>query len=153
MKLIIAEKPSLARNIVAGIGRAQLKYAEEHRDRKEKIYRRYEEGFKGLPVSMNPYEEGTKPNFWLSCMLIDEGCAVDPMTVMQALADANVEARPIWKPMHMQPIYREHPFVSAEDNCDIGADLFARGLCLPSDNKMTPEEQDVIIEAVKNCFR
>lgn len=152
-------------NIVAGIGRGQLLHIEEHRNLKEKIYRRYEEGLKSLPLKMNPYLEYSKPNFWLSCILIDRGVNVTPEQIRLKLEDANIEARPIWKPMHMQPIYRTNPFVTVEGNgrgrtnayikgsgIDVGADIFRRGLCLPSDNKMKPEEQDRIIEIIHRCF-
>ena len=138
-------------NIVAGIGRGQLVHVDDHVQRKEKIYRRYEEGLKGLPVTMNPYLESTAPNFWLSCMLIDEGCAVDPMTVMKKLDEANVECRPIWKPMHMQPVFKDRDFVSAS-NTPVSESIFARGLCLPSDIKMTEEEQDYVISVIRSCF-
>ena len=138
-------------NVVAGIGRGQLLHIEEHRNLKEKIYRRYEAAFKGLPIKMNPYIKNTKPNFWLSCMLIDENCDVDPMDVMQKLSDANVEARPIWKPMHMQPVFKNNDFISAYDS-SVGENIFKKGLCLPSDIKMTEEEQDAVIEIIKSCF-
>ena len=152
-------------NIVAGIGRGQLLHIEEHRNLKEKIYRRYEEGLKSLPLKMNPYLEYSKPNFWLSCILIDRGVNVTPEQIRLKLEDSNIEARPIWKPMHMQPIYRTNPFVTVEGNgrgrtnayikgsgIDVGADIFRRGLCLPSDNKMTEEQQDRIIEIIHRCF-
>ena len=138
-------------NVVAGIGRGQLLHLEEHRDAKEAIYRRYEQGLANLPVRMNPYLAESTPNFWLSCMLIDEDCSVDPMTVMQALADANVEARPIWKPMHSQPVFADCDFITAADT-PLDERIFARGLCLPSDIKMTTEEQDGVIEMIRNCF-
>ena len=153
-------------NIVAGIGRGQLLHIEEHRNLKEKIYRRYEEGLKSLPLKMNPYLEYSKPNFWLSCILIDRGVNVTPEQIRLKLEDANIEARPIWKPMHMQPIYRTNPFVTVEGNgrgrsnayisgsgVDVGADIFRRGLCLPSDNKMTAGEQERVIEIIHRCFR
>lgn len=138
-------------NVVAGIGRGQLLHLEEHRDAKEAVYRRYEQGLADLPVTMNPYVAESNPNFWLSCMLIDDGCDVDPMTVMQALADANAEARPIWKPMHMQPVFANCDFVTA-GGAPVDESVFARGLCLPSDIKMTAEEQDGVIEIIKSCF-
>jgi len=171
-------------NVIAGVVRGQMPYLEEHIAQKKAIYERYKEGFKGLPVSMNPYDENTmEPNFWLSCLLIDEdamckqvrsdneACYVKeagktcPTEILEKLAAINAEGRPIWKPMHMQPMYRMHPFITREGSgrgttnayiagkgVDVGADIFARGLCLPSDNKMTPEEQDVIIEVIRNCF-
>lgn len=148
-------------NVIAGVVRGQFPHLEEHIAQKRAIYERYKEGFKGLPVSMNPFDAANSvPNFWLSCMLIDrEAIAANgacepgkttPAAVLQAIADMNAEGRPIWKPMHMQPMYKNHPFVSA--NGDVGADIFARGLCLPSDNKMTPEQQNAIIETIKECF-
>ena len=138
-------------NVVAGIGRGQLKHLEDHRDRKEAIYRRYEEGLRDLPVTMNPYLECTKPNFWLSCFTVNEGCDVDPLKIMEKLAEYNVEARPIWKPMHMQPVFEGYDFISAEEN-PVNEEIFARGLCLPSDIKMTEEEQQYVIDIIRSCF-
>ena len=171
-------------NVIAGVVRGQIPHLEEHIAQKKAIYERYKEGFKDLPVTMNPYDpDECEPNFWLSCLLIDrdamckqvrsdsEACYVPekgkscPTQILEALAAHNAEGRPIWKPMHMQPIYRMHPFVTAEGDgraktnayiagsgVDVGADIFARGLCLPSDNKMTPQEQDRVIQIVRSCF-
>ena len=172
-------------NVIAGVVRGQLPYLEEHIAQKKAIYERYKEGFKNLPVKMNPYnEKDTEPNFWLSCIIIDKEAMckqvrgeqdvlyIDepgkscPTQILEAIAALNAEGRPIWKPMHMQPIYRMNAFITSTGNgrarsnayiketgmVDVGADIFDRGLCLPSDNKMTPEQQDVIIEAVKKCF-
>ncbi len=138
-------------NIVAGVGRGQLKHLDSHRDLKEKIYRRYEEGLKDLPVKMNPYLDYTKPNFWLSCMLIDKDCGVDPMHVFEKLKEVDAESRPIWKPMHMQPVFADRDYITV-DGTSVNEDIFARGLCLPSDIKMTEEEQDLVIETIKSCF-
>ena len=138
-------------NVVAGIGRGQLLHLDEHRDLKEKIYRRYQKAFADLPVQMNPYLDNTKPNFWLSCMLIDEGVNVSPADVLKKLEECNIEGRPIWKPMHMQPLFATHDFIQTEEK-SVGEDVFARGLCLPSDIKMTEEEQDYVISVVKSCF-
>lgn len=140
-------------NILAGIGRGQMLHLDKHIAAKKVIYMRYKEGFKDMPVSMNPYLADSEPNFWLSCMLIDKGCSVSPDVIREMLAEYNVESRPIWKPMHMQPFYKDRAFVSAEDGKDVGVDIFARGLCLPSDIKMTAQEQDIVIEMVKSCFR
>ena len=139
-------------NVVAGIGRGQLIHLDEHRALKEAIYRRYEKGLKGLPVKMNPYLEGTVPNFWLSCMTIDEGAGISAMELLDKLNEANIEGRPIWKPMHMQPVFKGHDFISAYDKA-VNEDIFARGVCLPSDIKMTEEEQNFVIEIIKDCFR
>lgn len=139
-------------NILAGIGRGQLLHLQEHIALKKAIYKRYKEGLKDLPVTMNPYLDYTEPNFWLSCILIDEGCAVTPEMIRVKLEEYNVEARPIWKPMHMQPVFQGHKYVTAEDGVDVGADIFARGLCLPSDIKMTPEVQGDVIEIIRDVF-
>ncbi len=155
-------------NIIAGIVRGQLPYLEEHISQKRAIYERYKKAFADLPVSMNPYdEENSVPNFWLSCMLINKEAMCKqvihdtyaeyetepgktcPTEILETLARYNAEGRPIWKPMHMQPIYRENPFI---ENEGAGEDIFARGLCLPSDNKMTAEEQDKVIAIIRSCF-
>ena len=172
-------------NIVAGVIRGQIGYLEKHIEQKKAIWERYRDGLKDLPVSMNPVDfELSLPNYWLSCMIIDPDAMAphvrgeqdelwttepgksSPGEILAAIASYNAEGRPIWKPMHMQPIYRTSPFVTAEGNgrgrsnayiagnsaSDVGADIFRRGLCLPSDNKMTPEQQDVIIDIIHRCF-
>ena len=171
-------------NVIAGVVRGQMPYLEEHIAQKKAIYERYKEGFKDLPVVMNPYDSETmEPNFWLSCMLINkeamckqvrsdnEACYVSetgkscPTEILETLARYNAEGRPIWKPMHMQPMYRMNPFITREGDgrgktnayiegkgVDVGADIFDRGLCLPSDNKMTVEEQEKVIEIIRRCF-
>ena len=158
-------------NVIAGVVRGQIPYLEEHIAQKKAIYERYKKGFEGLPVKMNPYlEDIMEPNFWLSCMIIDESAMCGqvrgdleasyiktqgkscPTEILEKLAEYNAEGRPIWKPMHMQPIYKNNEFVSADGKRDVSADIFARGLCLPSDNKMTEEEQNIIIELVRSCF-
>ena len=138
-------------NVVAGIGRGQLIHIEEHRKKKEEIYKRYLQGFQSLPVKMNPYLPHMKPNFWLSCLLIDEDCQVKPMEIYEKLAEANIETRPIWKPMHMQPVFKANDFICIGKK-SVGKEIFSRGLCLPSDIKMTEEEQDFVINQVKSCF-
>lgn len=138
-------------NIVAGIGRGQLLHLEEHRHAKEKIYKRYEEGLKNLPITMNPHLADTRPNFWLSCMLIDSECKTKFMDVLERLAEENIESRPIWKPMHMQPVFAQNDFIMVEEQA-VDEEIFARGLCLPSDIKMTEEEQERVIEIIKSCF-
>lgn len=170
-------------NIIAGIVRGQIPYAEEHKVQKKAIYERYKDGIKGLPVSMNPVDNGC-PNYWLSCLIIDkeamsrqvcgeqdslyinESGKSCPMEILEALIAFNAEGRPIWKPMHMQPMYRMHKFITRDGSgrcrtnayiaggcVDVGADIFERGLCLPSDNKMTVEEQEIVIEIVRRCFK
>lgn len=143
-------------NIVAGIGRGQLLHLDEHRKKKKEIFLRYKDGFRDLPVEMNPYLEYTEPNFWLSCMLVEpelvKSGKVTPEKIRLALDEKNVESRPIWKPMHLQPVYAGRDFIRV-DGEDVGADIFTRGLCLPSDIKMTVEEQDIVIEIIHRCFK
>lgn len=141
-------------NIVAGIGRGQLLHLEEHIRLKKNIYHTYKEAFRDLPVSMNPYEaEKAEPNYWLSCMTIDPECPVKPMDVIQALGEENIESRPIWKPMHLQPVYADCDFIPhREDEDAVSGDIFARGLCLPSDIKNTDEDMERIIRIVRNIF-
>ena len=172
-------------NIIAGVVRGQIPFLEEHIAQKKAVFERYSEGLKDLPVRMNPIDtEYSEPNYWLSCMLIDRNAMCRqvraekealfisesgkscPTEILQTLAKYNAEGRPIWKPMHLQPIYRMHAFVTKDGNGrarsnayirgasseDVGEDLFNRGLCLPSDNKMTPEQQSVIIEIIHQCF-
>lgn len=158
-------------NVIAGVVRGQFPYLKEHIAQKKAIYERYKEGFRDLPVSMNPFDElNSNPNYWLSCIIIhpEAMCKQEiketeaiytpekgkscPMHILNAIADANAEGRPIWKPMHLQPLYKKHEFISC-DGLDVGKDIFERGLCLPSDNKMTSEQQETIIEIVKSCFQ
>lgn len=142
-------------NIVAGIGRGQLTALDNHIEQKTNIYNKYKEAFKGLPITMQPYLDGTKPNHWLSAATIDKDCDLSPFAIIDRLAEENVESRPIWKPMHMQPFYKECDyFAHNEDGTSVSEDIFARGLCLPSDfyPQMKPEEHDEIIEIIKGMF-
>ncbi len=171
-------------NIIAGIVRGQYEHLEEHKAGKKAIYERYKDGFKNLPVRMNPFDcENSEPNFWLSCMIIDKDAMCKqvrdekealyisekgktcPTEILETIAKYNAEGRPIWKPMHMQPIYRLNPFITADGNgrarsnayiagdvVDVGMDIFDRGLCLPSDINMSEEEQDVVIQIIRSCF-
>ena len=178
-------------NVIAGVVRGQIPYLEEHIAQKKTIYMRYKEGFMGLPVQMNPFDEkNSKPNYWLSCMLIEPDAMCRqvrgecealylpehgkscPTEILETLAQFNAEGRPIWKPMHMQPMYRMNPFVTREGDgraktnayisggvlgrdrrpLDVGMDIFHRGLCLPSDNKMTKQQQEIVIQIIRSCF-
>lgn len=171
-------------NIIAGVVRGQLPYLEEHIAQKKAIYERYKDGLKDLPIKMNPIPDNVEANYWLSCMIIDEDAMCEtvrgekkaiyrpengkscPTEILEALISINTEGRPVWKPMHMQPLYRMHSFVTTVGNgrarsnayikesgmVDVGADIFERGMCLPSDNKMTAEEQDKAIKIMHYCF-
>lgn len=135
-------------NVVAGIGRGQLVHLEEHRAAKKAIYDRYKELLAGLPLGMNPFSPQSEPNFWLSCVLLDEDVQRSPVQLLEFLKDNDIETRPIWKPMHMQPVFAGCDFVSAADR-PVDEDIFARGLCLPSDIKMTPDEQTYVAGKIK----
>ena len=171
-------------NVIAGVVRGQIPHLEEHIAQKKAIYERYKEGFKDLPVIMNPFDEkNSEPNYWLSCILIDKEAMCQqvrsdneaiyipehgkscPTEILEAIFSINAEGRPIWKPMHMQPYYRMNPFITRNGNgrantnayiegsmFDVGQDIYNRGFCLPSDNKMTEEQQDRIIEIIRRCF-
>ena len=171
-------------NVIAGVVRGQLPYLDEHIARKKAIYERYKAGLKDLPLLLNPFDnENSNPNFWLSCLIVDsdaicrqvrsenETCYIKetgktcPTEILESLSKINAEGRPIWKPMHMQPIYRMNPFITKEGSgrartnayisgeiTDIGMDIYSRGLCLPSDIKMTTDQQDRIIEVIRSCF-
>ncbi|MBY5005158.1 aminotransferase class I/II-fold pyridoxal phosphate-dependent enzyme [Streptococcus suis] len=171
-------------NVIAGVVRGQMPYLEQHIAQKKAIYERYQEGLKDLPIQMNPFDAGnSSPNYWLSCLTINpeamtkqvrsdndvlytkEKGKTCPSEILDALNSINAEGRPIWKPMHLQPIFRINPFVTArgdgraqtnayivEETAEVGTDIFERGLCLPSDNKMTVEEQNRIIEVIRACF-
>ena len=142
-------------NIVAGIGRGQMTALENHVEQKTAIYKKYKEAFKDLPITMQPFEADTKPNHWLSAATIDVGCTVDPFKLMDIMAEENIETRPIWKPMHMQPFYKDCDyFAHNEDGSSVSEDIFSRGICLPSDfyPQMTAEELDEIINIIKDQF-
>ena len=170
-------------NVIAGIIRGQYLHLDEHIEQKKRVYERYRDGLAGLPVKMNPITEGTEPNYWLSALIIDEDAMCKqvrgeceaiyikedgktcPTEILEAIKSINAEGRPIWKPMHMQPMYRMHEAIGREGSLrcrtnayiegsvvDVGADIFNRGVCLPSDNKMTEEQQDKIIEVIRACF-
>lgn len=141
-------------NVTAGIGRGQLLHLEEHKKRKKEIYRQYQAAFADVPeISMNPLNPDGDANCWLSGMLIAKESKVTPDMVMDALEEINAESRPIWKPMHMQPVFAEEDFIPHyEDGRSVGEDVFARGLCLPSDIKNTDEDMELIIRTVRECF-
>ncbi len=173
-------------NVIAGVVRGQLPHLQEHIAQKKAIFERYKEGFSALPIQMNPMDnENSTPNCWLSCITVNpeamcrqvrgeskaryisqdgKSC---PTEILETIANINAEGRPIWKPMHAQPVFKMNAFVTRYGDgriknggafgkdgkpLDTGMDIFNRGLCLPSDNKMTKEEQDRIIEVVRACF-
>ena len=138
-------------NVVAGIGRGQLKHIEEHKALKKAIYENYKRAFEGYPLKMNPYLDCSQPNFWLSCITVDSESKVKPETIYRKLEENNIESRPIWKPMHLQPLFKGKDYITAEEN-SVDEIIFRNGLCLPSDIKMSQKDQARIIEIIKNCF-
>jgi dTDP-4-amino-4,6-dideoxygalactose transaminase len=142
-------------NVSAGIGRGQLRVLEERIRQKKAIYDKYKEAFRGIKgISMSPVCDYGEPNYWLSVMTIDSGCEVKPIDVMVMLENDNIEARPVWKPMHLQPFYDKCAFYSHKEcGMSVAEDIFNRGVCLPSDTKMTDKDMDRIICITRNLFR
>lgn len=143
-------------NICAGIGRGQLKVLDKRIEKKTKIYEKYKEGFKDIPqISMQPVPENMKSNYWLSVMQIDKNSNINPLDIIVELEKENIETRPVWKPMHMQPVFEKYDFITAngDTKTSVSQELFERGVCLPSDTKMTEEEQERVIEIIKKLFR
>ena len=139
-------------NIVAGIGRGQLKVLDERIEQKTNIYNNYKEGFKDIAdIEMQPIPKDTKPNHWLSVITLNKDSNVKPIDIMEALEKENIESRPVWKPMHLQPVFKSYDFIKVGNNA-ISEDLFERGVCLPSDTKMTKEEQEIVIDTIKRLF-
>ena len=147
-------------NIVAGVGRGQLLHLEEHKARKKAIYRQYQEAFADIPeITLNPLNKDGDANCWLTCMTIAPRCGVTPDQIMDALDAENIESRPIWKPMHLQPVFAEYDFITAKGSGhgegvqeSVAGDIFDRGFCLPSDIKNTSEDMELIIKIVRKCF-
>ena len=140
-------------NISAGIGRGQLKVLDERIAEKTNIHNTYKEGFKSIKeIQMQPYMQNSKPNFWLSAIILDKDSKVTPLQIIEALEKENIESRPIWKPMQLQPVFADRDFITLNENGSVSEDIFSRGVCLPSDTKMTREEQVKVIEIINGLF-
>ena len=140
-------------NVVAGIGRGQLKVLNERIAKKKEIYETYQEAFKEIEeIEMMNICDFGQSNYWLSVMTLKETSKVKPLDIMLALEAENIESRPVWKPMHLQPIFKQYPFFTMSENIPVSEDYFNRGVCLPSDTKMTTEQQNHIIELIKKLF-
>ncbi|WWR15479.1 aminotransferase class I/II-fold pyridoxal phosphate-dependent enzyme [Lachnospiraceae bacterium JLR.KK008] len=143
-------------NVDAGIGRGQMRSLDLHRRLKQKIYHTYREAFADIPqIAMNPLNPDGEANNWLSCMTVSKDCDVTPVRIMDALAKENIESRPIWKPMQLQPVYADCDFFSHKPQGEAGSiseDIFNYGLCLPSDIKNTEDDMDDIIRVVRGVF-
>lgn len=138
-------------NICAGIGRGQMKVLNQRIQRKNEIYQTYKKGFDGIPTKMMTELPDTKPTHWLSCMTLDESCKLTPLDLIELLEKENIEARHIWKPMHMQPIFEKYSYFT-HNNANMGEYFFKYGICLPSDTKLTESEIDTIIQIIKKRF-
>ena len=142
-------------NIVAGIGRGQLRVLDERIAKKKYIYEKYKEAFKDIKdIEMAKVCEYGEPNYWLSIGILSPESKVKPLDIILELEKENIESRHIWKPMNMQPFYEKYDFFKDNDNKDIsvGEDIFNRGICLPSDTKMSDEEINRVIRIVKGLF-
>lgn len=145
-------------NVVAGIGRGQMKTLNEYKEKKQKIYSQYQNAFAKIPdIKLNPMNPDGEANNWLSCITLSQDCigrGITPMTVMMALERENIESRPIWKPMNLQPVYKGNDFIRIESSngLSVGEDIFNRGVCLPSDVKNTEEDMQRIIDIVRGLF-
>lgn len=140
-------------NVIAGIGRGQLQVLQERVDKKKAIFEAYHTGLAQITeIEMMPICDYGKPNYWLSCLTLQPSSKITPLTVLQALEEANIESRPIWKPMHLQPFYQSYPFFSHLDVGSVGEDIFNRGLCLPSDTKMTDTDVDRVVNSIEKVF-
>lgn len=140
-------------NICAGIGRGQLKVLDKRIEKKTNIYERYKKSFEGISeIEMQPYMANSKPNHWLSAIILDKTSKIKPIDIIEALENENIESRPIWKPMHMQQFFKDYDFITLEKEKSIAQDIFERGVCLPSDTKITDEEQKKVIKIIKKLF-
>jgi dTDP-4-amino-4,6-dideoxygalactose transaminase len=139
-------------NICAGIGRGQLSAINERIKKKKEIYTTYKESFSDIAkIEMIPICDYGEPNYWLSCFTIKDECKINPTDIIIALEEDNIESRPIWKPMQLQPFYKDYDYFT--HNSDISADIFNRGLCLPSDVNMNGDDIERVINIVRRCFR
>lgn len=140
-------------NIVAGIGRGQLKVLDERIKQKTNIYNKYKEGFKDInEIEMIPIPKDSKPNHWLSVITLKEDSKVKPIDIIEKLEKENIETRPVWKPMHLQPVFEKYDFIKVKEQ-SVSEKLFKNGVCLPSDTKMTEEEQTEVIQLIKDMFK
>lgn len=140
-------------NIVAGIGRGQLKVLDERIAQKKQIYETYKTEFESIEdIQMMPVCDYNEPNYWLSVMTLKEDSKIKPIDIMIALEKENIECRPVWKPMHLQPFFKQYDFVQVKDGISVSEDLFNRGMCLSSDTKMTNEDMKRITDIIKGCF-
>lgn len=141
-------------NIVAGIGRGQLKVLPKRIAKKKEIYETYQKAFKDIKeIKMKPIPKNTEPNYWLTVITIDKNSRVTPLQIIEALEKENIESRPVWKPMHMQPVFKKYDFITISEKISVSEELFTRGVCLPSDTKMTKEEQARVIHVVEELFK
>ena len=142
-------------NVLAGIGRGQLKVLDTRIAKKTEIYNAYKEAFKDISdIEIKPIPKDTVPNHWLSVITLKENSKVKPLDIMEALEKENIESRPVWKPMHLQPVFEKYDFITTVKDGEktVSEDLFNRGVCLPSDTKLTEEDFERIVSTIKKLF-
>jgi pyridoxal phosphate-dependent aminotransferase EpsN len=141
-------------NIVAGIGRGQLEVLDERVEARRTVFERYKEGFEDISgVGFMPEAAYGQTNRWLTVMTLDPGrTSVTPMQVIEALEAENIEARPVWKPMHLQPLFADCMYFTHDEKDSVSDRLFAQGVCLPSGSSLTIEQQQRVIDCVRRCF-
>jgi len=142
-------------NVLAGIGRGQIKVLEERIAKKKEIFDTYKKAFESIEeIEMMPEGEEERSNYWLSTMTLKEDSKIKPLDIIETLEKENIESRPVWKPMHLQPIFEKYDFIKKDDKkISVGEDLFNRGVCLPSDTKMTNDDIERVINIIKKLFK
>ncbi|OKP93053.1 pyridoxal phosphate-dependent aminotransferase [Paenibacillus sp. P32E] len=139
-------------NISAGIGRGQLQALEGFIKNRKENYNTYKEGLKELPLQIMPISEHGSPNYWLSVVTVNISSSITPEYIIDLLGTKNIESRPLWKPMHMQPLFSEAPmFYHMESEC-IGSQLFEYGICLPSGSSLTKVQQSLVLQTIDEAF-
>jgi len=142
-------------NILAGIGRGQLRVLDERIRQKKHIYEMYKRGLSMVEdIELMPVAEYGEPNYWLTALTLKQGSRIKPLDIILELDKHNIESRPIWKPMHLQPVFKECVFFSHNDSGkSVSEDLFDRGVCLPSDTKMTDDDVNRVMEIITSMFQ
>lgn len=141
-------------NVVAGIGRAQINVLNDRIQKKKNIYKTYKKAFENIKdIEMMNISDMGNPNYWLTCITIKTSSKVLPNDIIDALEKENIESRPVWKPMHIQPIFEKYEFFTQCDKGSVSEDLFNRGVCLPSDTKITDEELNMVISIIVELFK
>lgn len=141
-------------NVLAGIGRGQMMVLEDRIAKKNEIFEYYKKVFANIQeIEMMPEKADERSNRWLSTLTLKANSKVKPLDIIEALEKENIESRPVWKPMHLQPIFEKYDFIKVEAGKSVGEDLFDRGVCLPSDTKNTVEDMEKITKIIIDLFK